>query len=212
MKRSFIQRLARILVVHAVAVLQKKRSDWARAMRNEFEYVPEGFTALSWSVGCLYVSYTERVRIMEIGSLKTTRVSRVVLTLEMLLCFMMPTASLIGLFFLTAIQGNPEYWSTNVSSLFSILLFTTSFVGPLGLYLAFRSVVLRHRRIGKGLGFVFPALAAWTLVGNSFFVLSVSAPGYELRGIFRMAILPSIGAAHLIWMSKADRSDPAPAS
>lgn len=51
---------------------------------------------------------------------------------------------------------------------------------------------------------VFGALAVWTLIGNIIFVLTVASPGYELRGIFLMALLPIAGAAHRIYMARSD--------
>lgn len=196
--------IARRLAAHASNVMHKKRADWAQAMRNELEYVPQGFGAIRWSIGCLFASYKERAMVMEIGSIKTTRISRVVLTLEMLLCFLVPTQSLLALFF---IADYVPFWSTALA----VLLLSTSLVGPLGLYLAFKSIVLERRQMSRSVMLLFCVLAGWTFFGNTFFVLSVTSPGYELRGIILMALLPAAGAAHLVYMANTDRSELAPA-
>jgi hypothetical protein len=200
------QRIARRLTAHASSVLQKRRADWAQAMRSELEYIPQGFAALRWSIGCLFASYLERAKVMEFGSLKTTRISRVVLTLEMLLCFFLPTAAFLGVFVAIVLAEYPPFWGTGMSA----LLVTTSFVGPLGLFLAFKSIVLEQRRMSKSITLFFCALAGWTFLGNTFFVLSVASPGYELRGIILLALLPVVGAAHLIYVANTGRSELAP--
>lgn len=206
-KGPLSRRLARRLAVHAGGVLPHRRADWAQAMRSELEYVPQGFAALRWSIGCLFASYLQRAEIMVIGSLRTTRISRVVLTLEMLLCFLMPTAALLGQLITSVLSGFSPPWSTPLS----VLLLTTSVVGPLGLFLSFEYIVLEQHQLNKGITLVFCALAAWTFVGNTFFVLSVASPGYELRGIFLLALLPVVGAAHLVYMANTERSQLVPA-
>ena len=206
-KGPLSQRMARRLTKHASCLLQKRRTDWAQAMRSELEYVPQGFAAFRWSIGCLLASYLERAKIVEFGSLKTTRISRIVLTLEMLLCFLLPTAALLGLLLAIVLAEYPSFWGTRMSA----LLLTTSFVGPLGLFLAFKSIVLEQRQMSRSIALAFCALAGWTFVGNTFFVLSVASPGYELRGIILLALLPVAGAAHLIYMANTERSVLAPA-
>ena len=203
-KEPLSQRMARRLTTHASCLLQKRRTDWAQAMRSELEYVPQGFAGFRWSIGCLFASYLERAKIVEFGSLKTTRI---VLTLEMLLCFLLPTAALLGLLLAIVLVEYPSFWGTRMSA----LLLTTSFVGPLGLFLAFKSIVLEQRQMSRSIALAFCALAGWTFVGNTFFVLSVASPGYELRGIILLALLPVAGAAHLIYMANTERSVLAPA-
>lgn len=140
---------------------------------------------------------------MEFGSLKATRISRVVLTLEMLSCFMLPTAVALGLFGAIVFAEYPPFWGTRMSA----LLLTTSLVGPVGLFVAFKSIVLERRRMSKSIALAFCALAGWTLVGNTYFVLSVASPGYELRGITLLALLPIAGVAHLVYMANEGRSE-----
>ena len=188
-KGPLSQRMARRLTAHAGCLLEKKRPEWAQAMRSELEYVPQGFAALRWSIGCLFAGYMKRAEIMEIGSLKTARISWVVLTLEMLLCFLVPTAALFGAIVTIVLAGYPRFWSTPLSA-----LLLTSLVGPLGLSLAFKSIVLERPQMSKMISLVLRATAAWTFVGNTFFVLTVASPGYQLRGIILMALLPVVGA------------------
>jgi len=140
---------------------------------------------------------------MEIGNLKATRISRVVLTLEMLLCFLIPTQALLAAFVAIALPPFTPFWSTPLSA----LLLTTSLIGPVGLFLAFKSIVLEQRQMSKGLAVGFCGLAGWTFVGNAFFVLSIASPGYELRGVFLMALLPLVGAVHLVYLANTEKGE-----
>jgi hypothetical protein len=202
-KGRLSQRMARCLIAHASRILQKRRADWARAMRSELEYVPQGLPALRWSIGCLFATYRERATIMQMGTLQTTKISRVALTLEMLLCFLQPTgAGLLGLFTTPLFAGHPPFGAP-----ISVLLVTTSFVGPLGLFLAFKFIVLAQRWMSKRITAVLCALAAWTFVGNTFFVLSVASRGFELRAFVLLALLPVVGAAHLVYLANTGRRE-----
>jgi len=116
----------------------------------------------------------------------------------MLLCFLVPTQALVAVFF---IADSVPFWSTGLG----VLLLTTSLVGPFGLYLAFRAIVFERRQMSMSVMTLFCALAGWTFVGNIFFVLSVTSPGYEIRSIVLMALLPAVGAAHLVYMANAER-------
>lgn len=206
-KPSLSQSLARRLTAHASHLLRKKRADWADAIRNELAYVPSGWPALRWSIGCLFASYIERATIMQIGTLKTTRLSRVALTLEMLLCFVQPTGGgLLGLFSNALFGGQPPFGAS-----VAVLLLTTSFVGPLGLFLGFNFIVLEQRSLSKRMTFVLCALAAWTFVGNTLFVLSVASPASQLRAFVLLALFPLLGAAHLVYLANAGRRELRPA-
>ena len=144
---------------------------------------------------------------MAVQEMKTVSISRVVLSLEMLLCFLPPTGPLLAVLVVIGLAGFSPPWGTPMSA----LLLTTSLVGPLGLFLAFKSIVLEQRQMSKRITLVFCALAGWTFVANTYFVLSVASPGYEFRGIMLMALLPVVGTAHLVYMANTERSELAPA-
>ena len=206
-KTSLSQRMARRFTAHASDLLRKKRADWAQAMRNELDYVPPGWPALRWSIGCLFASFRERATIMQIGTLKTTRLSRVALTLEMLLCFVQATGGgLLGLFSSALFAGDPPFGAP-----VAVLLLTTSLVGPLGLFLGFKFIVLEQRWLSRRMTVVLCTLATWTFVGNTFFVLTVASPGSQLRAFVLLALLPLLGAAHLVYLANAGRRELRPA-
>lgn len=206
-RRTLSRTVARRLLAHAVSVLPAGHSGWAKAMRNELDYIQQDVVACRWAIGCLSACYIARIKTMEVREMKTVSISRVVLSLEMLLCFVVPTGTVLSGFITIIFSESLQFWSTPMSA----LLLTTGLVGPLGLFLAFKSIVLETRQMSKRMTFVFSALAGWTFVGNTFFVLSVASPGYELRAIILMALLPAVGAAHLVYLANAERNELAPA-
>jgi hypothetical protein len=68
----------------ATRLLPITRADWAKAMNSELDRVEDDRDALVWAFGCLVAGFKERVNVMFVGNL---RISRWVLTAEMLLCF-----------------------------------------------------------------------------------------------------------------------------
>lgn len=201
------QRIARRITAHACRGLESERSDWARAMRNELDYIPPGLAAILWSLGCLFASYTEGTHMIKIGNIRDARISRVALTLEMLFCFLLPCGGLLTAIMFGFFVQNPMIFSSDMT----MLLLSTSLTGPLGLYLAFRAIVLERTRISRGLMATFGALAVWSLIGNTIFVLTVANPLSVTRALILVAVVPAIGAAHLIVMSLSSPREPAPA-
>lgn len=59
-------RLAERLLEHAAAVMPAERREWTDAMRAEFAAMPEGREALAWAAGCVWASYCERIRPMDV--------------------------------------------------------------------------------------------------------------------------------------------------
>jgi len=82
---GFLRRWAIRLARHAATVMPESRGEWAAAVTNELHAIPADYAALSWAVGAVTTSYKERVRMMSIGSL---RISRWMLAVESLICFL----------------------------------------------------------------------------------------------------------------------------
>lgn len=61
-----MSRLAQRLIDHAVSVMPEQRRDWAEAMRAEFDALPTDREALAWATGCVWVSYCERIKPMQV--------------------------------------------------------------------------------------------------------------------------------------------------
>jgi hypothetical protein len=65
---TIARRFAERLIDHAAAVMPERLSEWAEAMRAEFDTMPEDREALAWAVGCVWASYRERIELMQIFS------------------------------------------------------------------------------------------------------------------------------------------------
>jgi hypothetical protein len=61
-----MSRLAQRLIDHAVSVMPEHRREWAEAMRAELEALPTDREALTWATGCVWASYCERTKLMQI--------------------------------------------------------------------------------------------------------------------------------------------------
>lgn len=200
MKReeSLIRRMAILLVSHAAKVLPPKREEWARAMVNEIDFLTEDRIALKWAIGCVYTSYWERVADMSVGTL---RVSRAVLTVEMLMCFGIPCMVFFGMLFHI---GNFIPFNRD---LFSVFLFTASLIGPVGLNFAFRFIALKRNVLGKSVVAVLCVLATWTLMVHGIAIwIAAELPNTstEWSAVFLLAVLPALGVAHLIYNSNPE--------
>jgi hypothetical protein len=200
------RRIARWLAAHAAGVLPKQRKNFAAAMRTEIEHVQHDRQALIWALGCVVASYLERINDMTFGTL---RVSRWVLGLEMIMCFWWLTWMFLalasrGLYFGFAGPLPMDPW------FFTML--TVCAVGPIGSFVAFRSVVLGRRLLGRVTTVVLCVAAAWTCLAFLGEILNrggwlAGRPGAqaEALGLFVLfALLPALGVAHLVYLSRAE--------
>jgi hypothetical protein len=145
---------------------------------------------------------------MEIG---TVRVSRWVLGLEMALCFV----PLTWMFAALVSRGAFGFAGPiPIDAWFVNMLFST-LAGPIGLLVAFRAVVLKHRSFDR---FTLAALclpAAWTLLQFAItFGRLMFSSGYPVEatgGLILFAILPAVGVAHLVYLTRPARQMPATA-
>ena len=193
-KESRLRKFARCLIVHAVKALPDDRSEWAQAMLHEVDHITNDNTAIRWALGCVFACYLERMNVMKTGDF---HISRVVLSLEMLMCFGPISFGLFS-FILSSFNLIPP-------PAFLLFLLPSYLVGPIGLFIAFRLIVLERISMSRTMMLVLSIFAAWTFIGNSIFMLYVSNPADIWRGLILLAILPALGAVHLIYMSNPER-------
>lgn len=193
--RPVVRSLAMQLVAHAQKVLPRNRADWARAMHHEVEHISGDPVALAWALGCVVASYMERAKTM-ISS--DARVSRWVLSFEMLCCFV----PLTFLFAATVMNLGHLDGAT------AIVALTVAITGPVGLIFAFKLIVL-NRRLLNGLAKVaLCTLAAWTVAVVSLHDVSehVLAGGRSnadwWESFVLIALLPVLGTTHLIFLAR----------
>ena len=196
---TFARRVAEQLAAHARNVMPRERGDWARAMRNEIEHVPHDRQALLWAIGCVVASYLERSRTMEVG---TFRISRLVLAVEALVCFF----PLTWMFGALASRGAYGFTGPLPMDAWFFTMLSVAAIGPIGLVVAFKSAVLGRPRLSGVAETVLCVSAAWTflayggqLLGREWYPDRV----FDALGLFVMfALLPVLGAAHLVYVSR----------
>lgn len=198
-RRSFAWRVALALVTHAAHIFPHHRREWSRAMISEVDHLPSAGAAIRWAMGCIVAGYIERIRM----SRSLRRLSRWVLSLELLLCFA-PVTCWFGAIVSSSIRvmGWPPIL---------LLLASASLVGPIGLIVAVKTVVF-GRAVGRLTTAALCVLALWTFA--SYLALSLGNPG-ELssgwRDIVLFAVLPGLAAAHLAYMAFAAPRSSVPA-
>jgi hypothetical protein len=132
-----------------------------------------------------------------------------VLGLEMIMCFMWLALMFValatrGLYFGFTGPLPMDPW------FFTMLSITM--VGPIGLVVAFRLVVLGRRLVSPVTKVVLCVLAAWPIVAFAGEILNRGGwlegrPGAQAEALGLMvlfAFLPALGVAHLVYLSKAD--------
>jgi hypothetical protein len=186
--RSVIRHLAVRLTSHTEKVLPESRAEWARAMRNEVQHISGNRAALVWALGCVFASYTERMRILLRSN---PRISRWVLVLEMLCCFTPLTLLCIAVL---ANLGRMEGKT-------GILALTVAATGPVGLIVAFKVVVLNRPSLNRVGMAALCALAAWTALAYSLHIIAGGEPAHAWREFVLIALLPAVGIVHLLQLA-----------
>jgi hypothetical protein len=193
---TLARRIARALAAHAARVLPRGRGEWAQAMRNEIEYLGSS-AAVCWALGCVLASYKQRMSVMETGNL---RISRWLLSLEMLMCFIWLT------WMFGAIVSRGVYGFSGplpIDRWYVMMLFGTV-AGPIGLIVAFKSIVLNRPSMGSITIAAMCLPAAFTLFVFVGQVLGSRYPVEALGGFILFALLPALGVAHLIYFARRD--------
>jgi hypothetical protein len=164
-------------------------------MMSEVDHLPSAGAAIRWAVGCVIAGYIERISM----SRSSRHLSRWVLSLEMLLCFV-PVTCLFEAVMSSSIR-------VMVSPQTTLLFLSATVIGPIGLAIATKTVVFR-RALGRMTGAALCVLALWTFA--SYLALSLRNPAAlsaDWRDVVLIAVLPGLAAAHLTLMaSDAPRS------
>lgn len=188
------RKMAALLVRHGAWVSPAQRKLWSRAMINELEHVPRGASVLRWALGCVLVSYLERLNIM---TRPLTNLPRWLLTLEMAVCLVPVTWLFIAVLTTTAQGRLPvEY---------GILSGSATLLGPVCLAVVMKIVFAGKSSVGRATTALLPLLAAWTVVAYGGQLLhNGSAFSQWWRDFVLIALLPSWAVVHLLQIN-ADR-------
>ena len=174
----------------------KERADWAQAMINELDYLPPDLSAVGWALGCILVSYSERMHAMirSLGSLP-----RWLLALEMLVCFL-PLTLLFASVILTGLHGG--------FTLPVCLLYCSGAVlGPIGMLAALRSIFFKSGGMSRAAIAGLCLLTAWTVAAYSAQILTFGQSHLSdwWRELVIIAILPALAVIHLVFINTRRR-------
>jgi len=190
------QKMAALLVRHAVWVAPPERKEWSHAMINELDHVPPGASVLRWAAGCALVSYLERINIM---TRSLTNLPRWLLSLEMALCLVPVTWLFIAILTATA-RGR-------LAMEYGILSGSATLLGPVCVAVAMRIVFARKSSVGRLTATLLPLLAAWTVVAYAGQLLHNGSPFSEWwREFVLIALLPSWAVVHLLQINSERRA------
>lgn len=211
--------LASICVRLAARLMGQQAGEWSQAMRAELDHVHAN-DRLSWAFGCLLAAIKQRFTSMRIGTL---RVSRGILLLELVACFLPMTLgwwdTVFGRFGLSQMNLTVirEYFlhSPLGASILAMMIGAAviGLVGPIGLLLTSRVVTtgtgLRNRRLGL---VMIAGVACFAIASIALRVLNgPGAYAATFSFILLIAVLPALGIAHLIYLAQP-RSGPTPAT
>lgn len=182
-------RIARALAAHAVRVAHPDHAEWATAMSHELEHLPRDASALSWALGCVFVSYRGRLRAM-------TRLPD--LLDEALLAITLICLAPASLNFLTVaistILGEPPFIMPSLPYTFlqaDLLYGSAALIGPVGLAATLWTLWSPRHRPGTVLMVLLWTLAAW-----GFFTFRLTAQ-YHPSLTMNIVLMPALGAAML---------------
>jgi hypothetical protein len=194
-KDSVLRCISRVLVDHAASACPPGRAKWIAAATNELDSITSSYEVLTWSLGTVWASYKERFGAM---SMSEPQVPKLLLTLEVLTCFL--PSSLLWIWTLEATSNR----MLPVAA--ALCLASAASIGPVGIAF-FGSVALGiSRSRGRYRSVALALLAAWSAV-VILLLPGTPTPFRELpwRDCVLFIVLPVIGAAHFAFLERRAR-------
>jgi hypothetical protein len=196
------RRFAVALLNLASRILPAAQREWARDMRGELDVVKSDHEALSWAFGCVLASVRERVLAM---LNLNGRISRPVLILEWLMCFVPLT--LLWAIAVTLIITR----DSSPAALYAAAAFGT--LGPIALIVSLTATATKRKadtpRIARALVVGFAVMVLLQILSNA---LRTDVEWQWLRfdfgTFFLLSLLPLLGALHFDRLAHG-RIDPA---
>lgn len=209
LRSNLKNRLARSLTTHAMRVAAEDSAEWTRAMIHEQEHLPCDTSALSWALGCVFVSYEGRLRAMT----RLPDLPRWLLLTVLLLCLGPASACFIFVATSTA-QGYSPISMTPYTVIQQGLIFgSAALIGPIGLAAAFWTLCSSAHRLGRMLIALLWGLTGWALtvhVGLLALIAAAHVRGGPLELWFALfvpsVVLPAFAVTQLQWLDARRRA------
>ena len=212
-RTDLTSRIARVLAEHAVRVAEPDHAEWIKAMMREQEHLPPDASALSWALGCVFVSYRGRLRAM-------ARPSNLLRWVPLLMIFLLCLGPACWNFIhigVSTLQGYPLFPGAHAlpyTGMQAALIFgSATLIGPIGLAAALWTLSSRAHRPGTMVMVILWTLTAWAVymlrLPAQYPLLTHAAPGTEIFTIIlNFVLLPALGVA-LLQSLDASRRRPA---
>jgi hypothetical protein len=185
---TLAQNLAKMLVTHAARVAPKDRRNWFQAMISEMDHLPSDAASLQWAMGCLFVSYTERARML---GQSLTKLPRWLLILEMVICLVPMTWLFIAVLASTA--------SGQLAAPAGLLHASATLVGPVACLIALWTIFRASSPVRRACTAILAVLALWAAAA---YTTQIFHDGTSILQVWRdyilIAVLPMLAAAHLM--------------
>lgn len=221
---SLRRRLALSLLRSVDQLMPTSRLDWTRAMWAELDHMEDDRQALRWAVGCVVAGSKERISTMLAGNLT---ISRWILVPEMLLCFLPLTLgwldALVGGSGIIRLNGEviEKYFLHTPGGVFALVTMITAaalgVLGPLGLAGAFRLIATGRLPSGRWFRTALVtgptlygvlALASRLAIGGIGALSFAALDSFDFwSGILLLSVLPSLGAAHMLHLTRPRPDD-----
>ena len=212
--------LAGALVELACLLLPEERRHWAQAMRAEVAHL-SGHAALGWATGCLTTAIKQRLFPMQTGTL---RISRWILLLELVACFLPLTmgwfdavAGESGVIRLNGELIEKYFLDTPHDTLILAMMFGGAVIGvtgPIGLLLGLRAAFTGRCLRSRALGVAMIAGATVYAAGQIALLMLYGPGAYAVTfgALVLFLFLPVAGTLHLMYLAKPAVATPSVAA
>jgi hypothetical protein len=195
-------RLARALAAHALHVAAPDHTEWTTAMIHEQAHLPPDASALSWALGCVFVSY--RARLRSITRLPDLPRSRWALLIILLFCLAPPCVNFIHIALSIAL-GYPLYFGVGLHYTVmqeGLIFGSATLIGPVGLAAALWTLSSPTHRPGTMFMVILWTLNVWAIVyvglpAQSAEWRAIATPGQIFSLLLNFVLLPALGVALL---------------
>ena len=192
------RRIATALLTLSSRVLPEERREWVRSMRGELDAMKSDREALSWAFGCVVASVQERAFAMLNSN---GRISRPVLMLEWLMCFV-PLTTLWAIAVTLVVTRDSSPAALYAAAAFGAL-------GPIALIVSLTATAtkrkLQTRTIARALVVGFAVMVS---LQNSSNALRDDVEWqwlqFDLGTFFLLSLLPLLGALHFDRLARAN--------
>jgi len=209
-------RIARALTAHAVRVAEPDHAEWIKAMVREQEHLPPDASALSWALGCVFVSYRGRFRALTRLPNLLRWVALLLRSVPLLMVFLLCLGPACWNFIHigeSTLQGYPLFPGARAlpyTTMQAGLIFgSATLIGPIGLAAALWTLSSPTHRPGTMFMIVLWALTGWAIymlrLPAQYPLLTHAAPGTEIFTILLNFVLLPAGGVTLLQMLDARR-------